>query len=348
MDFTKTWVKSSKGRTSRLQEQDMGQRRESCELSLAMILGVLPTTQAIIMDIAKRARGQDRCLKGIIGGREAFLRAAEVFTTGSPNPKSFVNLGIGPRFLLANVLAPALAKDGADAPWAPEANEIVNTRHSICWEFVECNLPLVGYVIKKYFAQTPFFNPSSIPDLMSEGSIGLYHAATRYDKERGLRFGTMAVPWIHQSMRRWQMVHDHGNILPPVSLVIKPINMKERVYRLNGPSLSTPVKSRGGRRSLELMDVLPGVNDPAIEAAPDRVDLARHACTLFCTLSPLEERVISCRFGFGDEHEQTLREIGHRLQRSAERIRQIEAEAMAKIRVIASAAPEVWNGKEQK
>jgi RNA polymerase primary sigma factor len=220
---------------------------------------------------------------------------------------------------------------------------------------VEANFRLVIAVAKKYLGQgVPF------TDLIQEGNLGLIHAAEKFDHRRGTKFSTYATPWAHQAVRR--AVADQGRTIR------LPVHMQDRLRKLQRiaadfkqkvgheptPEELAAQSSLSPKQVKEALEVsqLPmaletPVNDQgedefgkfiALENAPDPMlefDFSSLTDEVRDTLGELKEKeaqVLSLRYGLEDGQERTLKEIGQMLGLTRERIRQIEQQALIKLR----------------
>ena len=222
-------------------------------------------------------------------------------------------------------------------------------------ELIEANLRLVVSIAKRHVGKGMYFL-----DLIQEGNLGLIKAVEKFDYSKGFKFSTYATWWIRQAITRAiadqartiripvhmvetihkvsrtsrQLLQEFGRE-PTTEEIAESLGMTaEKVREImkiaqDPVSLETPI---GEEEDSHLGDFVEDVDSPAPSDSASYSLLREQLCNILHTLTPREEQVIRLRFGLEDGKSRTLEEVGKQFNITRERIRQIEAKALRKLR----------------
>ena len=222
-------------------------------------------------------------------------------------------------------------------------------------ELVKANLRLVVSIAKRYVGKGMFFL-----DIIQEGNLGLMKAVDKFDYRKGYKFSTYATWWIRQAITRAiadqartiripvhmvetihrvskysrQLLQENGREATAEEIAEKMGTSADKVREImkiaqDPVSLETPI---GEEEDSHLGDFIPDEDSPAPAEAASYALLREQLNEVLHTLTPREEQVLKLRFGLVDGRSRTLEEVGKEFNITRERIRQIEAKALRKLR----------------
>lgn len=225
-------------------------------------------------------------------------------------------------------------------------------------ELITRNLRLVVNIAKNYVGR-------GLPllDLIQDGNIGLMKAVDKFKHEKGFKFSTYATWWIRQAITR-ALIDTTKTIRVPVHMMefynkvtkasreltqalgreptndeiakklTAPTRKVEEVFRVmeNTVHLQTPMGDKNKPEKDELQDFIEDKSGPSPHADTENKEISGYIQKVLKTLTPKEEKVIRMRFGVGADRDHTLEEVGRHMTLTRERVRQIEAKALGKLK----------------
>ena len=333
------------GRRLQIEKADSPEDQERIQKRLARLLEQMGLAENLRRDLVEELRGRVtllRTLEGTLGGTNPSSETGKKTRREIRNQmrQAELHLGIDREQLLAQMEKIELA---------------LARRERAKNAFVEANLKLVISIAKKHVNRgLPFL------DLIQEGNIGLMRAVEKFDHRRGLKFSTYATWWIRQAVTR--------SIADKARTIRVPVHMNEQINRLTkaarelfGELDREPTREELARHlklSLEKLETIVrasrkpvSLDAPIAESSdsnvaefiPDEtttsqldavtsIDVLEATESILEKLDPRERRILRLRFGLETGEEHTLEEISEQFELTRERIRQIEARALGKLR----------------
>ena len=249
----------------------------------------------------------------------------------------------------------AEAGDDLDPEARKELEKAVKTGERAKQRLAEANLRLVGSIAKRYVGRGMLFL-----DLIQEGNLGLIKAVEKFDYTKGYKFSTYATWWIRQAITRAiadqartiripvhmvetinkvirvsrQLLQELGHDPSPEEISAEmgmPVDKVREILKIaqEPVSLETPI---GEEEDSHLGDFIPDEDASEPAEAASYTLLKEQLIDVLDTLTPREEKVLKLRFGLEDGRTRTLEEVGKEFNVTRERIRQIEAKALRKLR----------------
>jgi len=356
---------------TREDEHALARRLERADLSITRTLLDLPEGRAALRDLARAlAEGETRVedvernpADGLLARIEKAVASAERHPERARSNPPARGLRLHPRAvrLVTSELGEVLARQPRNTRLkrALAAIDVAKREgERVTADLVQSNLRIVVTFARRYRGMP-------LVDLIQEGNLGLMRAVDKFDHRRGLRFSTYAAWWIRHALSR-ALADQSKMIRLPVHLtgaVQRVKRAQDRLQREHGRdpsheelaartglpleqvkralevvaqpvSLDAPMSGPGGDR--EGSDLVDFVTDQEATSAEDTVAQAQLRVDTSALLSELPEReaeIIRLRFGLGGGTQRTLEEIGIRLSLSRERARQLERDALKKLRV---------------
>ncbi len=356
---------------TREEEHSLARQLEKADLSLTRALLSAPEGRASLREVARALRDNEIRVEEVernpgeclVERMEAAVARAEAAAGGSrsrANPSAH-GLRLHPRIVrsLTRDLAELAERQPRNKRLRVMLGDVLVARRQgerVTTELVQANLRIVVTFARRYRGM-------ALVDLIQEGNLGLLRAVDKFDHRRGLRFSTYAAWWIRHALgraladqskmirlpvhltgavlrvRRAQdrLQRETGRTATPEELATRtglPLEQVRRALDVVAQPISLETPAGGGERDgAELGDFVADSSSPTADELVAQGELRLETKALLSELPEREAEIIRLRFGLGGGVQRTLEEIGVRLSLSRERARQLEREALRKLRV---------------
>ena len=356
---------------TREEEHSLARQLEKADLSLTRALLSAPEGRASLREVARALRDNEIRVEEVernpgeclVERMEAAVARAEAAAGGSrsrANPSAH-GLRLHPRIVrsLTRDLAEVAERQPRNKRLRVILGDVLVARRQgerVTTELVQANLRIVVTFARRYRGM-------ALVDLIQEGNLGLLRAVDKFDHRRGLRFSTYAAWWIRHALgraladqskmirlpvhltgavlrvRRAQdrLQRETGRTATPEELATRtglPLEQVRRALDVVAQPISLETPAGGGERDgAELGDFVADSSSPTADELVAQGELRLETKALLSELPEREAEIIRLRFGLGGGVQRTLEEIGVRLSLSRERARQLEREALRKLRV---------------
>jgi len=368
-DYRDTAQRKKLNATIRRTQQAIFEMMKSFKLEKGHIQKMVQVYKEILKHLEELEKTLTDCLLKAGGKSVSYLeKCLEEFSKSEEGGKRFKALNLPKEELLCLLKKIEETKDSIDAIESKttislkemkkvyqEIDDGLRKSEAAKNELIKANLRLVVSIAKKYTNRGLQFL-----DLIQEGNIGLMKAVDKFEYQRGYKFSTYATWWIRQAITRAiadqartiripvhmietinklikvsrSLVQEHGREPNPEEIAERmgfPLEKVRKVLKIAKEpiSLETPI---GEEEDSHLGDFIEDKKIMSPAEAVTKFDLSEQTRKIMTTLTPREEKVLRKRFGVGEKADHTLEEVGKEFNVTRERIRQIEAKALRKLR----------------
>jgi len=368
-DYRDTAQRKKLNATIRRTQQAIFKMMKSFKLEKGHIQKMVQVYKEILKHLEELEKTLTDCLLKAGGKSVSYLeKCLEEFSKSEEGGKRFKALNLPKEELLCLLKKIEETKDSIDAIESKttislkemkkvyqEIDDGLRKSEAAKNELIKANLRLVVSIAKKYTNRGLQFL-----DLIQEGNIGLMKAVDKFEYQRGYKFSTYATWWIRQAITRAiadqartiripvhmietinklikvsrSLVQEHGREPNPEEIAERmgfPLEKVRKVLKIAKEpiSLETPI---GEEEDSHLGDFIEDKKIMSPAEAVTKFDLSEQTRKIMTTLTPREEKVLRKRFGVGEKADHTLEEVGKEFNVTRERIRQIEAKALRKLR----------------